>query len=233
MRAVVTGGTRGIGLSIAKRLLDDNYRVITTGTKSEPDIKNDTEYHQVDFNDLKALKKFIQFLKTSEIDILINNAGVNKIGNFESIEIQEFNEIINVNLTVPFQLSQAVIPYMKERKWGRIVNIASIWSNKSKEYRASYSASKFGLDGMTVAMSAELSQYGILANCLSPGFTETDLTRKILGEDGIKEIQKQIPMKRLGQPNEIAEIVNWLVSESNSYLTGQNIIIDGGFTRGG
>ena len=233
MRAVVTGGTRGIGLSIAKRLLDDNYTVITTGTKNEPDIKNDTEYHQVDFNDLKALKKFIQFLKKSEVDILINNAGINKIGNFESIEIQEFNEIINVNLTVPFQLSQAVIPYMKERKWGRIVNIASIWSNKSKEYRASYSASKFGLDGMTVAMSAELSQYGILANCLSPGFTETDLTRKILGEDGIKEIQKQIPMKRLGQTNEIAEIVSWLVSESNSYLTGQNIIIDGGFTRGG
>ena len=120
---------------------------------------------------------------------------------------------------------------MKERKWGRIINITSIWSQKSKEHRASYSASKFGLDGITAALSAELSEYGILSNSVSPGFIDTDMTRKILGESGMKDIEKQIPIKRLGNTREIAELVYWLTSESNSYISGQNVFIDGGFIR--
>ena len=120
---------------------------------------------------------------------------------------------------------------MKENCWGRIVNITSIWGNITKEYRASYSSSKFGLDGMTVALASELSEMGILANSVGPGFIDTDLTRTILGEEGIEEVLGQIPIKRLGQVNEIASLVSWLVSNENTYISGQNIMIDGGFTR--
>ena len=158
-------------------------------------------------------------------------AFLNKIGEFSSIDINDFDRILRVNLRTPFQLSQAVIPYMKKNNWGRIVNLTSIFGHITKEYRAPYSASKFGLDGMTAALAAEVSEFGILANSVGPGIIDTDLTRKVLGENGIAQLEGQIPMKRLGQANEIASLVSWLVSEENTYMAGQNIMIDGGFSR--
>jgi 3-oxoacyl-[acyl-carrier protein] reductase len=162
---------------------------------------------------------------------MVNKALLNKIGKFEEIDIEHIDKILSVNLRAPFLLCQAVIPYMKTCQWGRIVNITSIFGNISKEYRASYSSSKFGLDGMTAALSAEVSEFGILANSVGPGFIDTDLTRTVLGMEGIKILEKIIPMKRLGHAREIASFISWLVSEENTYLTGQNLIIDGGFSR--
>jgi NAD(P)-dependent dehydrogenase (short-subunit alcohol dehydrogenase family) len=229
--AVVTGATRGIGYAIAERLIADGMTVTATGTGEDGHCPKGAAYHRVDLSDEKLLKGFIDFLKGSKIDILVNNAGINKIGKFEEIEIEDFDKILSVNLRAPFLLCQAVIPYMKACQWGRIVNITSIFGNISKEYRASYSSSKFGLDGMTAALSAEVSEFGILANSVGPGFIDTDLTRNVLGQEGIKILEKRIPMKRLGQANEIASLVSWLASEDNTYLTGQNLIIDGGFSR--
>jgi 3-oxoacyl-[acyl-carrier protein] reductase len=120
---------------------------------------------------------------------------------------------------------------MENEKWGRIVNLTSIFGNITKEYRAAYSSSKFGLDGMTAALAAELSEKGILANSVGPGVIDTELTRDVLGESGISELKGRIPMKRLGQASEIASLVSWLVSDENTYMTGQNLMIDGGFTR--
>ena len=119
----------------------------------------------------------------------------------------------------------------EKNNWGRIVNITSIWSSVTKEYRASYSSSKFALDGMTVALAAEVASMGILANSVAPGFIDTDLTRKVLGDKGIQEIKNIIPIKRLGKPNEVASFISFLVSEENTYISGQNIMIDGGFSR--
>ena len=229
--AVVTGATRGIGLAIARKFLKNDIHVIATGTKEVTDSLSGAEFFKVDFLNESSLEDFSLILKERKVDILVNNAGINKIDQFELININDFNKIINVNLKAPFILCQAVIPNMKERKWGRIINITSIWSQKSKEHRASYSASKFGLDGITAALSAELSEYGILSNSVSPGFIDTDMTRKILGESGMKDIEKQIPIKRLGNTREIAELVYWLTSDSNSYISGQNVFIDGGFIR--
>tara|TARA_B100001750_G_scaffold240408_1_gene250088 strand:+ start:951 stop:1664 length:714 start_codon:yes stop_codon:yes gene_type:complete len=229
--AVVTGATRGIGLAIARKFLKNDIHVIATGTKEVTDSLSGAEFFKVDFLEESSLEDFSLILKDRKVDILVNNAGINKIDQFELININDFNKIINVNLKAPFILCQAVIPNMKERKWGRIINITSIWSQKSKEHRASYSASKFGLDGITAALSAELSEYGILSNSVSPGFIDTDMTRKILGESGMKDIEKQIPIKRLGNTREIAELVYWLTSDSNSYISGQNVFIDGGFIR--
>ena len=230
-RAVVTGATRGIGYAIAERLLQDGIEVIATGTKKNGKHPAGSSYYRVDFLDEDSINKFIHYLKKQQINILVNNAGINKIGEFSSIDIDDFDRVLRVNLRAPFQICQAVIPFMEKNNWGRIVNLTSIWGNISKEYRASYSASKFGLDGMTVALAAELSEKGILANSVGPGFIDTDLTREVLGASGISKIKSQIPIKRLGQASEIASLVSWLVSDENTYMTGQNLMIDGGFSR--
>jgi len=230
-RAVVTGGTRGIGFAIAERLVKDGLEVITTGTKKDASHPDGTSYYHVDFLNDDSVADFVEFVRQQQVDILVNNAGINKIGEFASIDIEDFDRILRVNLRAPFQLCQAVIPNMKENNWGRIVNLTSIFGNISKEYRALYSSSKFGLDGMTAALSAEVSEFGILANSVGPGFIDTDLTRSVLGDRGIAEIKKGIPMKRLGRIDEIASLVSWLVSKENTYISGQNIMIDGGFSR--
>lgn len=230
-RAVVTGATRGIGYAIAERLLKDGLEVIVTGTKKNGKHPAGSSYYQVDFLDEDSTNKFINFLKKQQINILVNNAGINKISEFSSIDIDDFDRILRINLRAPFQICQAVIPYMEKIKWGRIVNLTSVFGNISKEYRAAYSSSKFGLDGMTVALAAEVSEKGILANSVGPGIIDTDMTRDVLGDSGITKLKGQIPMKRLGQASEIASLVSWLVSNENTYMTGQNLMIDGGFTR--
>jgi len=229
--AVVTGATRGIGYAIAERLMSDGLDVICTGTGKEAKCPEGTSYRQVDFLDDKSIENFVDFLKNKKIDVLVNNAGINKIGSFSEIDINDFDKILRVNLRAPFLFCQAVIPNMKKNKWGRIVNISSIFGVITKELRASYSTSKFGLDGMTAALSAEVAEAGILANCVAPGFIDTDLTRNVLGLQGIKDLSEKIPAKRVGNVGEIASLVSWLVSKENTYLSGQNIIIDGGFSR--
>ena len=119
---------------------------------------------------------------------------------------------------------------MKEKNWGRIINISSIFGKVSKKYRASYSASKFAIDGITAALAAEVAEYNILVNTVSPGFFETQLTKSILGIKGMREVSSILPIKRLGKPEELSNLILWLSSEYNTYISGQNIIIDGGFT---
>jgi 3-oxoacyl-[acyl-carrier protein] reductase len=230
-RAVVTGATRGIGFAIAERLLRDGVEVIATGTQEGANFPSGASYYSVDFMSEYSTNKFIEYLKHQKVDILINNAGINKIGKFENIAIDDFDRILHVNLRTPFQLCQAVIPNMKKNKWGRIVNLTSIFGHITKEYRAPYSSSKFGLDGMTAALAAEVSEEGILANSVGPGFIDTELTRNILGDDGISKLKGRIPMKRLGRVDEVASLVSWLVSDENTYMSGQNLMIDGGFSR--
>ena len=230
MKALVTGGTRGIGKSISQTLLREGYEVMITGTSIDLSDNNNFRCFEVDFKDEHTTEKFLQEAKSFQPEILINNAGINIIDNFTDIKEQDFDDVMRVNLKIPFLISQIVIPSMKENNYGRIVNIGSIFSSVSKERRASYSASKFGLVGLTKALSAELSEFNILANCVSPGIIETRLTKEILGIKGISEIKKKIPQGRLGSVEEVAELVFWLASKNNSYITGQNILIDGGYT---
>jgi 3-oxoacyl-[acyl-carrier protein] reductase len=230
-KVLITGASRGIGKAIAHEFKDSGAYIIGTSTRKENSNNNLDEHFCVDFLDQCQLSNFANTVKSLEPDILINNAGINKIDSFATIPLSDFQNINQVNITAPFLLCQSVIPSMINKKWGRIVNISSIWGIISKEYRASYSASKHGLDGMTLALSIEHSKDGILANCVAPGFTDTELTRKVLGKEQIKEIQKSIPIGRLAATSEIAKLVLWLSSEENTYITGQNIAIDGGFSR--
>jgi len=229
--ALVTGGTRGIGRAIAERLVADGAKVCITGVAPKHQEPNDMGYRSVDLSDRTATDQFAAEIRHFGFDIIINNAGINTNNHFEQIKLSDFDSILEVNLRSVFRLCQAVLPGMRERGWGRIVNIASIFSVISKEHRATYSASKFGLDGLTAGLAAEVAVDGVLANCVSPGFIETDLTRKNLGDAGIRELTARVPMRRLGQPAEVAALVAWLAGPENTFLSGQNIVIDGGFTR--
>lgn len=227
---LVTGATRGIGAAVAVAFRAAGAKVIATGTHDGATGAFD-EYFQADFSDDKQIRACAEFVRRSEPDVLINNAGINKNLPFVDIDPCEFQRIQQVNVFAPFALCQAAIPSMQRKGWGRIVNISSIWGKIGKEHRASYSASKFALDGLTLSLAAEHAADGILANCVAPGFTDTELTHKMLGEEGIRKILSTVPIRRMADVEEIAKFVVWLSSPENSYITGQNIAIDGGFSR--
>jgi 3-oxoacyl-[acyl-carrier protein] reductase len=230
-RVFITGVTRGIGKAIAKTFKAKGAYVIGTGTSTAAETEFYDQYVKADFEDEAQILKCSDIIRDLAPDILINNAGINKIGSFAEISPRDFLLIQRVNLFAPFCFCQAAIPAMINKSWGRIVNISSVWGVISKEFRASYSASKFALDGMTVALSHEYSGMGILANCVSPGFTDTELTRNTLSQTQLNHLIGAVPIGRLATTDEIAHIVAWLCGPENTYLTGQNIAVDGGFSR--
>jgi NAD(P)-dependent dehydrogenase (short-subunit alcohol dehydrogenase family) len=231
-RAFVTGASRGIGRAVAQALNAEGSWVIGTRTSSA-DAGDEfcQEWVQADFSDVSQIHACAARVRESQIDILINNVGINKIAPFADVDANDFLMIQQVNVFAPFLLCQAAIPAMKARNWGRIVNVSSIWGKVSKQHRAAYSASKFAIDGMTVALAAEHSSDGIIANSIAPGIIDTELTRRILGESGTTALIAGIPIGRLGRVEEIARLVLWLASDENTYLAGQNISIDGAFSR--
>ena len=230
-RAVVTGGTRGIGRAVVQRLLTDGFEILVVG-QGEPGREPDgTTYHQADLGDREQTESLASAIAQWAPGVLVNNAGINQVGEVQTYPPDVFRRIQTINVEAPFLLCQAVVSRMRARAWGRIVNVSSVWGKITRAGRAAYSASKFGLDGMSVALAAEVARDGVLVNCVAPGFIDTELTRRVLGESGILELTAQVPAGRLGQPEEVAELIAWLVSEQNTYVTGQNIAIDGGFTR--
>lgn len=231
--ALVTGASRGIGRAIAIRLRNAGARVIGTRTSAgepESDAPCD-DWIVADFADRAQIERCANNAAALAPDILMNNAGINKIAPFVDVDPDDFLRIQQVNVFAPFRLCQAVLPAMVERRWGRIVGISSIWGKIGKEQRASYAASKFAIDGLTLALANEHASHGVLANCIAPGFTDTELTRRVLGDDGIAKLTASVPARRMGQVEEVAELAVWLASPANGYVSGQNIAIDGGFTR--
>jgi len=230
--ALVTGGTRGIGKQIAEDLVDLGAQVIITGTK-EPKgkISQNIQFVPANFLDDSSTDDFLKMISNETLDVCVNNAGINRIDPFREVKHEDWNDIIKVNLTAPFKVQQTVSRSMVRRKYGRVVNIASVWSEISTPKRASYSSSKFGLRGLTLASAAELAQYNVLINAVSPGFTLTDLTRNVLGPERMKEIAQQIPMRRMAEVDEISRVVLFVASRLNTYISGQNIVADGGFVN--
>ena len=237
---VVTGGTRGIGAATVEAFLESGARVYATGTDLQvlnelnDSAKSKTkpvEYLYLDFTLPDSVSECLGILsKLDRIDVLVNNAGVNKINPIDEIAEEDWDWINAVNLRGPFLITKMLAKKMKEQKSGRIVNISSIFGVVSKGKRAAYSTTKWGLIGLTKAIALDLAPDNILVNVVSPGFVDTELTRRVLGEEGIDELVGKIPQLRLANCKEIAKTVLFLASEHNTYITGQNIIVDGGFT---
>lgn len=228
----ITGASRGIGGAIATAFRREGAWVIGTRTHVG-EYGNDPcqEWVEADFTKMSDIESCAEIVRVKCPDILINNAGINQNAPFVEIDPKYYLLIQQVNVFAPMRLCQAALPSMKQRCWGRIVNISSIWGKISMSHRASYSASKFALDGLTLALAAEHTADGILANCVAPGFVDTELTRRMLGPGGVDPLLAKVPARRLGGVDEIARLVTWLSSDENTFVAGQNIAIDGGFTR--
>ena len=239
---LVTGATRGIGKQIADDFAELGAELLLTGTdKKEIERMNKLakagevkkRYFAVDFTDDKSVTIFLKEIeKYPKIDICVNNAGINSIDFLEDSKPSDWQDIVDVNLKGPYLLTRLVATKMKKNHYGRIINMASIFGVVSRPKRSIYSMTKAGIIGFTVAISNELAPWGVLANTVSPGFILTDLTRKNLSVAERRALTAQIPLGRLGQPSDISRVVLFLASDWNTYLTGKNIIVDGGFIDG-
>jgi NAD(P)-dependent dehydrogenase (short-subunit alcohol dehydrogenase family) len=214
---LLTGGARGIGAAIAAEFRRHGHEVLTP-TRAELDLAS-----------AEALEDFIRQATDRPIDILINNAGINVLHPIETLDAAVWRTMLQVNLTSPMRLTQAFLPGMKKRQWGRVLNISSILSLVAREKRAAYSMTKAALNAFTRSLTVEYGPFGIVANALCPGYVDSVLTRQNNSPEEIAAISAAIPLRRLAQAEEIARVAYFLGSEENSYVTGQEIVADGGF----
>ena len=233
-KILITGATRGIGKELAIQYTNLGATVIITGTQSKkPDWVGSNIHYEVLNISAKSkwqnsISKIVE--KYNGFDICINNAGINKISSIDELNIDDLSNIILVNLTAPIYIASIVSKYMIKNKYGFIINIGSIFGVVSKEKRNPYTATKSGIIGATKTMAIDLAKYNILVNSISPGFVDTELTNNILGTEGMNLMKQKIPLQRLAQPSDIVNTIMFFTSDYNTYITGQNIIVDGGFT---
>lgn len=236
-KVLITGATRGIGEAIADAFVAAGADLILTGTQQSviddlnAQSKPGREYWCVDFGDPSSLDSFCKRIDNLDrLDVCVNNAGINRLNPIDQIDTDDLDAVLDINLRAPFHVCRSASRIMKRQGSGRIVNIASIWSVITKPGRAAYSASKFGIVGMTKSLAADLGRDGILVNAVSPGFIVTEMTAQSLSPDEQERLSNEVPLGRFGQPEEIAKVVLFLASDQNTYISGQNIVADGGFT---
>jgi len=215
--ALITGTSRGLGAAIAKRFREEGATVL--GPSRD----------ELDLLSAQSVNAFLDRL-ADPIDILVNNAGINFLSDIIRLDFENFKDTIQINLIAPLHLIHGLASSMKKRRYGRILNISSIFGSVTKEKRVIYSTTKAGLNGMTRTAAVELAPDGILVNAIAPGYVDTELTRQNNSEEQLQVIKESIPVHRLAQPAEIAEVAAFFCSHRNSYITGQIITIDGGFT---
>ncbi len=237
--AFITGATRGIGKQIAITLAKNgcdiaiNYRTqneeLETTKKEIEELNVKCFTVQGDVSSFEDCEKMIKEIieEFGKIDILVNNAGITKDTLLMRMKPEDFEAVIDVNLVGTFNVTKNVIPYMLKQKNGRIINISSVVGISGNAGQTNYSASKAGIIGFTKSLAKEVASRNILVNAVAPGFIETKMT-EILKDDVKEEINKTIPLKRIGTPQDVANVVKFLSSEDSSYITGQIIKVDGG-----
>jgi 3-oxoacyl-[acyl-carrier protein] reductase len=214
--ALITGGSRGIGLDIVKTFKEQGYKVFAPSRK------------EMNLNDNSSILDYCKNLNEN-IDVIVNNAGINTIATLEHLDNEILQEMIQINLLAPVKIIQSLKNKIGQKKIGRIVNVSSIWSFVSKEGRTGYSATKASINSITRTLSIELAP-NILVNAIAPGYVNTELTKQNNSAKDVKNIVSMIPLGRLAEPVEISKLAYFLASENNTYITGQTIIIDGGYT---
>lgn len=236
---LITGATSGIGRRIANKFAEDGYDIAINYIVENDDIeatRKEIESYGVrclmvkgdvsKFEDCEELaKKVID--EFGQIDVLVNNAGITRDTLLLRMKEKDFTDVINVNLVGTFNVTKNVVPYMMKARSGRIISLASVVGIAGNAGQANYSASKAGIIGFTKSLAKELGSRNILVNAVAPGYIQTNMTA-VLKDEIKEEIAKTIPLKRMGTPDDVANVVKFLASEESSYVTGQVIHIDGG-----
>ena len=237
--AFITGGTRGIGKQIALTLTKEGYDIALNYRKENDELVNTKK--EIEENNAKCLtvqgdvsnfedceriaKEIID--EYGRIDVLVNNAGITKDMLLMRMKKEDFEDVIDINLVGTFNVTKNVIPFMMKARTGRIINISSVVGISGNAGQTNYSASKAGIIGFTKSLAKEVASRNILVNAVAPGFIETNMT-DILKDEIKEEIAKTIPLKRMGNVQDVANVVKFLASDDSSYITGQVIQVDGG-----
>jgi len=236
---LISGSGRGIGRAIATRFAKEGYKIAINANKSKDELGETKNYlislgvsvlaKQGDVGNYQFCKEFVDEVKNTlgSIDILINNAGISHIGLLSDMKPNEWNEVINTNLTSLYNLSSLVIPDMVRKSAGKIINISSVWGNVGASMEVAYSASKGGMNSFTKALAKELAPSNIQVNAIACGAIDTEMNN-FLSPSELASLIEEIPASRLGRPEEVAELTLSLCT-GNDYLTGQIISLDGGW----
>ncbi len=237
--ALITGATRGIGKQIALELASQGYNIALNYRKQNEELEaleKEIESQNVkcltvygDVSNYEDVEKFIKEIikEFGKIDVLVNNAGITKDMLLVRMKKEDFESVIDVNLIGTFNVTKNVIPYMMKARNGKIVNISSVVGISGNAGQTNYSASKAGIIGFTKSLAKEVASRNINVNAIAPGFIKTDMT-DVLKDEVKEEISKTIPLKRMGEAKDVANLVKFLVSEESNYITGQVINVDGG-----
>ena len=237
---LITGGSRGIGKSVAMKFAENGYKIIINYVSDKTDTEQlkkellqagaaDILLIKADVSNSEDVKNMVKetIEKFEKIDVLVNNAGITKDNLLMRMSEEEFDKVIQINLKGTYLVTKEVTRYMMKKKKGSIVNLASVVGVAGNAGQCNYAASKAGIIGLTKSVAKELASRNIRANAVAPGFIETDMTNVL--KDEIKEnINSQIPLKRMGTAREVAELVYFLGEDSSSYITAQVINVDGG-----
>ena len=237
---VITGGSRGIGRSVALKFAEEKASIVLVHYDPDESAAEETlellnakgvkaEAHKVDVSAYGPVEEFFREVldKFGKVDVLINNAGITRDTLLMRMEEKDWDAVINVNLKSVFNCTHAVIRQMIKQRSGCIVNVSSVVGQIGNVGQANYSASKAGIMGFTKTVAREVAARGIRVNAVAPGFIQTEMTAS-LPEKVREKFLEQIPMGRMGEAEEVAEVIYWLCSESSSYLTGQIIHVNGG-----
>ena len=237
--ALITGATRGIGKQIAITLAKQGYNIALNYRKENEELENTKkEIEEIgvqviavkgDVANFEDCENFVKQVieRFGQIDVLVNNAGITKDMLLMRMKKEDFEQVIDTNLVGTFNVTKNVVPYMMKARSGRIINISSVVGISGNAGQTNYSASKAGIIGFTKSLAKEIASRNIIVNAVAPGFIETNMT-DVLKDDVKQEIAKNIPLKRMGTTQDVANVVKFLASDDSSYITGQVINVDGG-----
>lgn len=230
---LVTGGTRGIGAAIVRKFASNGYNVILNyknsddiANKIKNEFPNNINTYKTDVSNYDEVKKMCEYCVDNfgGIDILINNAGISEIKQFNDITEEDWDNMISVNLKSVYNCTKNVVDNMIHNKYGKIINISSMWGEVGGSCEVHYSTAKAGVIGFTKALAKELALSNIQVNCVSPGIIDTDMNKM----HDLEELKNEVPVNRIGTTNDIANAVYFLAQDENNYITGQVISVNGG-----
>ena len=238
--ALVTGGMGGLGTALCRQLADAGFKVAVTYSPSNPSpdgwlaIQRDDDYHfrawRLDVTDDRACAAMMAALfdELGRIDVLVNNAGITRDASLRKMTLDDWHDVLRTNLDSVFHMSRQVVGPMTARRWGRIINISSVNANGGAYGQTNYAAAKAGMHGFTKALALETARHGVTVNTVSPGYLRTRMVEAVPHEIMQTKILPQIPLGRLGEPEEVASLVAYLASDAAAFITGADIAINGG-----